>query len=299
MDKKVVLRESPLLIALAAIRYTEIPEFDKVNVDAIFTGLVKLGFKHKKMVIDSTLDLSTPHMLQTPADSAIITQASMAVSQKQIYRHVFISLDKKWSVHLTKEQFILKTSGYETYESFSEKLESILKIVIKVVPFFNDVGCLTIGLRYVDLILPRAGKDLASYLNPKFAQPDWNKMLGADGASRSRLTSMVTTPIGNLRIELAELFPGPNGECELIPPELGDAPDTALTLSIREWWVESLQSRSHYAILDIDHSKELAEGFDLSSIMIHLGSLYQPAKKAFLAVVSDSAQIEWQREELE
>lgn len=298
MKNKVVLKESPLLIALAAIRYTEIPEFDNLNVDSIFTGLVKLGFKHKKLLIDSTLDLSTP-MLQSHVELSTISPASVAVNQKQVSRHVFISLDKKWSVHLTREHFILKTSGYETFENFSIRFNEILNVLIKSIPFLSDVGCLSIGLRYADLILPKKGYELGRYLNPKFEQPDWNQMLGATGASRSRLTSMVTTSVGNLRVDLTELFPGPNGECEIIPPDLGDSPDTALNLSVRDWWIDSLQSRTHYAILDIDHSKELAESFALQSILEHLKSLYQPAKQAFLAVVSEEAQIEWQRDTLE
>ncbi len=295
MEKKVVLKESPLVIALAAIRYTEIPEFDKLNVDAVFAGLVKLGFKYKKSVLDSTIDLSTPHLL----DTSLLAPQHMSVSQKQIWRHVFISLDRKWSVHLTKEQFILKTSGYETFEAFAEKAEKVLETLVKLVPSFSDVGFLTIGLRYVDLILPKKGKELASYLKPKFEQPDWNGILNSKAVSRSRLTSLVTTSIGNLRVDLVELFPGPNGECELIPPELGDAPETELNLTIRDWWVESLQAKQHYAILDIDHSKELAESYNISSIMQHLTSLYQPAKQAFLAVVSEEALAEWKQEKIE
>jgi uncharacterized protein (TIGR04255 family) len=64
-------------------------------------------------------------------------------------QHVFESQDRTWSVTLSREFLVLKTSTYRRWEEFRERLESARQAFEQV---YRPTTYAQIGLRYVDIV---------------------------------------------------------------------------------------------------------------------------------------------------
>jgi len=63
--------------------------------------------------------------------------------------HMFESEDRKWSVTLSRENIVLKTTAYTRWEEFSRRANVLRE---KLVELYQPTSYTRIGLRYVDII---------------------------------------------------------------------------------------------------------------------------------------------------
>jgi uncharacterized protein (TIGR04255 family) len=76
--------------------------------------------------------------------------------------------DETRSVLVTQDSVSLQTTSYGKFEEFADQLRFVLGTVLTKTES-NTLGVIQrIGLRYVDLIRPEAGKDYRFYLKPGF-----------------------------------------------------------------------------------------------------------------------------------
>jgi len=85
-------------------------------------------------------------------------------------QHQFESQDQKWSVTLTRESISLKTTSYNTWEEFRDRLHVISESFKQI---YNPSSYVRVGLRYVDVVrrsmLNLDGVPWTDLLNPCIA----------------------------------------------------------------------------------------------------------------------------------
>ncbi len=78
-----------------------------------------------------------------------VQQFGLPLPGEQSYS--FKSEDKQWELSITKDFIALKTSAYQRYEEFENRLQEAVKIFERI---YKPSFYTRIGLRYQDLIIP-------------------------------------------------------------------------------------------------------------------------------------------------
>jgi uncharacterized protein (TIGR04255 family) len=168
-----------------------------------------------------------------------------------------------------------QTTGYETFEAFSETLLAGLSVVHDALRLdFIE----RIGLRYLDAVQPSGEREsLRDFLVPE--------VLGLsmrEGVQHQHSVSetVVATPAGQL-VSRVLIRHGQVG----LPLEL-----TALAPKIDPRFT---QWAGQHAIIDTDASTTQREAFDLSNVEAQLTALHDEIDKCFKAIVTKHALVVW------
>ncbi len=198
-------------------------------------------------------------------------------SVSQHARWLFADKENREAVVLTRDFVALETNRYERFEDFVSGLGKVLSIAGAVVGVSLAER---IGLRYVDLIVPRAGETLDEYLEPKLHGLRAGDL--AVDSLLSRYEARGRTNVGQLVVRLHQ-----NEAGAILPPDLMPS-ELAATREVEKGQVVTL--------LDIDHFSEQPRDFDPVALVEAMWQLQEYTDKAFLASVSDVALRRWGKE---
>ena len=97
----------------------------------------------------------------TPSDSA---RVQLVEQHRWEYRNR--EGEETWSILVTEDSVILQTTAYTRFERFAERLQSAVNTVLTESEHDGFGVVHRIGLRYIDVVRPGAGKDFRFYLRP-------------------------------------------------------------------------------------------------------------------------------------
>jgi len=141
------LEKSPLIFVLAQVRFPQLLSI-KERIPAFQDALRKLGY----------LKLNQREVTQVKRDPQNNVVARETFSQWE-----FIDKAGTHSI-LTDPRFInVNSSQYEVFERFAERMEQVFHVMAESV----EPGLVErLGLRFVDLIVPSEGRNIADYVDP-------------------------------------------------------------------------------------------------------------------------------------
>ncbi|OCH26607.1 hypothetical protein A6E12_12560 [Aliivibrio fischeri] len=284
-------QHAPLLMTLVDIRFSSIPDFYEseklVQLESLFRDI---GFVEK--VIEKQQEMSFE--LKSDADGKIVHSAKPTVNQHEKQRWIFLNLDRTLSVYVAQDGISIKSTKYICHEEY---VQSISKILSKLVQVFSSLlkgVTARIGTRYLNLIIPLEGKDVANYLKPEWLPNNSIPTeVDVEFGVHNRLMMNYKTKYGALRVESNKFTPEPNASLSIIPNELQDSPETALSIQELPWWGEQINRKVSYVILDIDLSNPIRIMFDIEGIVDLLNKMRKLTRPAFNMCITEEAKQDW------
>lgn len=187
----------------------------------------------------------------------------------------FRTKDERWSVIVLEQAVVLQTTAYTDFEAFLDRLLLATDTVSAVV---GDLLVERIGLRYVDLVLPRAGESWRDYVQPGLHGIE-NPMVRPE---KSSVFTQVTTQTGErsrLVVRLAQ-----NRERMVLPPDLlAHAPAQEVSPAEGEL----------LTILDLDHFHEERVEYSREAVDARAWELHDALDILFRDVVTPHALEVW------
>jgi uncharacterized protein (TIGR04255 family) len=255
------LEHAPLVQTLAQVRFAAVLDMAD-RVPALQREFKTIGF---------------PRYQETQFPQLVLLKEGQP--QVQFAKHwQFLSADRSSALVLSTDFVTLVSSAYSTFEQF-------LVPLCTAAAHLSTIGSVElmdrVGLRYIDLIRPRAGETIAAYVQPQLLGLSEDS-LKAHGAHRTNVGSetQFTTRYGTLVVKLRQLAAG-----TYLPPDLNSE-----LLTSR---VDIAPEESGFA-LDCDHFREgLGTGFDSSELEKLLWNLHDVVVDAFKAAVTTHALTVW------
>ncbi len=198
------LSQQPLVLVLCQIRITPVLKM-KDFIPEIQEHLRHCGY---------------PDLKVGKTQEILFTESGMQTKEQEYW--AFIHQDEKSNLLLFQNNFILQKSNYTNFEEYAAELAKVSSIILTTSESDRCGRIQRIGLRYIDLIQPKALEDHRLYLQPGFHGP----AAGAYDAGSGRLkiecigqTTVNSLP-GTLIIRVSQ-----NDQGWDIPPDLlGNAP---------------------------------------------------------------------------
>jgi uncharacterized protein (TIGR04255 family) len=217
-----------------------------------------------------------------PKFRAVRTQTELRVFGAEQSPHLttnahweFASKDDRTMAVLGTDSISLSTTEYRTFEAFTENLAKLLETVGRTA---NISLRQRIGLRYIDVIVPSAGKVLSDYIADGLLGISLEK-LGLKAPSS--VNAMIgNSSLGTFVLRSTRLPKGSVVPADLLPLKLET--DKPLTLE-RE-----------FCVLDFDHFNEGTKDFDVPQTMKEFEELHNLIDRTFREeAVKPSAIEEW------
>jgi uncharacterized protein (TIGR04255 family) len=146
----VPLSKQPLVLVLCQVR------FSPVRKMADYIPGIQEAFRRHGFPIERAGKIQ--QLTITPAGVHAVEQ------ERWEYR----TKDEQWSVTVLQDSVVLQTTAYDRFEGFADTLEAAVKTVLEQTEQ-DKLGLIQrVGLRYIDLIQPRAGETYRDYLRPGF-----------------------------------------------------------------------------------------------------------------------------------
>ena len=144
-DRKGILKNSPLVYALASIRFAPWP----------------LMTKRIEEIHDELRDL-TP-LIQNIQFQNISIHTSFSGGQVEPVTNIWmlLSSDRSLGVHLAPDQLLVFSKKYTDYTAFEQVLDKCLNVLLGRMRFMDVISA---GVRYVDLIKVKDGEDCNKYI---------------------------------------------------------------------------------------------------------------------------------------
>ena len=253
------LSRSPLLLVLAQVRFSPILQMDKF-IPAIQERLRGQGFPKFQAAMQAT---------------SIQVAAMSTVSQTPTVHWEFMDPEDKKSIVLGTESVAFTVTDYSTFEEFREGLQIALLTVQETVKLPLRTR---IGLRYIDLVIPKEGKRVSDYVRPEILGLLQDKLPLHRLAYASQL--LCESEIGKVILRCTHQIGGP-----VLPPDLQLF---RLTLN------KPLFLNQEFCILDFDHFTEEQADFDLATISTAFNNLHDVLDQSFRAAVTPEALKEWE-----
>jgi uncharacterized protein (TIGR04255 family) len=282
----------PLLMALLDLRCSAIPEFNlSGKIVEVESKLRDIGFVEKSIekLQEFAIELKPD---EQSGKLAQVHQNPSEVVLKQ--RWIFLNFERTLSVYFSEDAISIKTTEYVSQDEFYHSTEKILRCIVDVFPSLTK-GILTrIGTRYFNLIVPKEGQDVSDYIaKDLFPNSQIPKGLNFKLGLHNRLTMNYLTDHGNLRIDINKFSPQPDQTISIIPRELSDTPEAALSINERPWWNKQLNNNSECVVLDIDLVNQLRIIFSVDEIMQKLQEMRSITKPTFETCITSFARQHW------
>lgn len=210
-----------------------------------------------------------------------VSQGQAATVQRSP-RWEFQNKDQTHGVVITQNFIAVQTTTYDVYESFETFFARPLAVLGEIV----EPGLVQrIGLRYVDLIRPRAEQRLSEFFKPSLRGLEAAD-IGADDLL-SRFEILAKTAEGTMRIRCLQTNDGTP-----LPPDL-----TSLSLNLTSTVADGLVRGELVTIMDLDHFTSVPRDYETASLVEAIGGLHDNLDQAFRAAVTPEALTTWGSEE--
>nr|WP_278116337.1 TIGR04255 family protein [Mesorhizobium sp. WSM4875]WIE94751.1 TIGR04255 family protein [Mesorhizobium sp. WSM4875] len=213
-----------------------------------------------------------------------IGQEGMQVTNEKAQMWQFSSLDKQWAVILGGNLIGLHTVQYTDHKDFLGKFAQAVALATKP----DRVGVKVVeavGLRYLDLVVPRDGETVEEYLKQPGLLPS-----GIAGVENIDVTEGIhacsyKTSRGILRFQMLRNPPS------VFPAEL------VTPLTIANGWTDRKVDRDFF-VIDTDHGADFQPPVRIGEIdvMENMVGLRQAISDIFLATSSEHAKAVWNGE---
>lgn len=255
---------APLALVVAQVCYTPTPETDF----RIVANLIKEALGNRFSMDNNVEQLA----FVLGADGApSITNEPTCVGVD------LISEDARTCLRINNGAITFNTSDYRGWEEFIAEWEAMLTVL-------NATGPITatrIGLRYLDFILPSAGRKPEEYVIDGIGKSPAS--LGQAPISVS-LYEYERASDGRLRVQYSRGFGPP-----MTPPDLQGTAAPYPGLMARYQGAES-------AILDMDRYAMLNKGMTASELAIEFSKLHTDLSESCQHIISPLELIEWRDE---
>jgi uncharacterized protein (TIGR04255 family) len=155
IDRTGVLKHSPLILAIASVRFASWPLLGK-KIDEIHDELRDTTPLIQKIQVQS----------QVP----IAFQGLGGIQAPETQTHwLLLKSNRKTGVLLTPDQVLLISKDYVNFVEFSEILDKVLKALLDRMRFIDVVN---VGARYVDMVSMREGEQIENYISGGFIVPN-------------------------------------------------------------------------------------------------------------------------------
>ncbi|MEH6625721.1 MAG: TIGR04255 family protein [Motiliproteus sp.] len=267
-DRLGQLKTPPLLYTLVVIRFSEIQKMADYVPD-----------------IQEELRRTYPNFDPTPINGVTIEHnpnGESKVTTNQSMQWSFSDAERQWGVLLQSNLLLFHTTQYEHFDDFGERLKSVLNIIKSKADITHYH---TLGLRYIDAIMPKSGRELSDYISDRLLPFQLTGISTSSGQSRSE--HRYTNEQGVLCIRSHALDAG-----ETIPADIKDTAD--------QLTVQTPHSPGKFVILDTDHTHRLGESgkvqlqpFNINVIVNTLDLMHKNASAAFKSAITERALTEW------
>jgi uncharacterized protein (TIGR04255 family) len=261
--------DAPLIYTLGVVRFPRVPDIGR------FAG----GFHD---LIRSSHPLADD--ISAPLVSANFGPEGLRIEQHDTKLLQFASPDRKWAFLLTDEVLGLHTVDCIDHRDFVARFRTGLEALIQV-PGIGIEWLEAVGIRYVDLVVPRRGEKLVEYLKSWVLPAEVPDIAGGMALRECIYVATYQTSVGELRFQALRNPP------TTLPPEL----DTPLVQ--RNGWKHHVPDRE-FAVLDADHGCrfEMPVSMDIDMVCVRLLELRQTVKDLFLAAGTEHAVRTWRGE---
>jgi uncharacterized protein (TIGR04255 family) len=257
------LHDDPLALVLCQVRFSRIrkmPEF----LPEIQDRLRKAGFPE---------DASAPIQ-------RIQLESGKPPVLSSVRHEEFRSKDEAWGVVVAEDMLVLATTLYDRFSGFAERLEAVLTIVDEVAGL--QQGSITrVGLRYIDVIVPKPGESWRDYLQPSLHGPA--SPVFAGGEPLLGMEFHGRTQSGHLTIRITQ-----NDQGQLVPPGTLVKP---MAFRQKDLGTQLL------TLIDSDHYVENQWDFNMKELIDTVNALHVGINTVFFKnIVSKHALTAWRAE---
>ena len=208
-----------------------------------------------------------------------IPDGSRTVEKLGAVEYVFHNPDKTFGFTLKDDLLFVHTSEYPGFEDFSSTAREILSKIAKIIElkYFESLG-----IRYIDAVIPTSGKTRDDYIKP-FLRSYSLDSVGL--TARSHQTHLVyKTELGNLILRcfnFENTYP--------IPPDLQEPAQLLVSKITFE------EIPGPFSVIDTDHiySPDKPVVLDVDDVIERLDAMHTYTTAAFIEAVEPQAIEEW------
>ncbi|MDC5837941.1 TIGR04255 family protein [Vibrio europaeus] len=286
---KKVLEKAPLVHALIHLRFTDVPSLISLQPDLVnklHLRMIDEGFNEK---IPSRAEI-----IEMQFD-AVTQQARQKKIAKE--RLLFRAAGEKEIVEISESSLILKSTAYSSFNEFYDKFHRILNGCQEVIDGFDKTLLKSVGIRYVDVVVPSNGRTLSDFVNSEIQPP---QLLNTGKHLRGHSLKAIEVAANQILIVNFEELPVHQGRVHKVLPDNLIEPDQNCGLIIdgqQDWGNVTSET---YGILDIDHSYNFVGSplFDSELVKESTEKLYKQASDIFWDVISHDAKDSWGYKEI-
>lgn len=283
------LKNAPLVHAVLHLRFSEAPSLNPISKDILKT-------LHQRMIQEGF-----PEKIESHANmvDVVFNAELQQMSQKQVQksRVLFRAAGERDIVEISEDSIVLKSTVYKGFDEFYPKFQSILNACLEVLDGLKATLLKSVGLRYIDIIVPQSGVPLDQYVSAEVLPPSLNMVEGAKHIQGATLKVVETKPGQVLVVNFEELQCFENKVYKVLPDNLIEPdPSCGLIIDGQEGWL-NVRSKT-YGLLDVDHTHTFISSpvFSVEAIESASQELYAHASDVFWSVISDHARKEWGEE---
>lgn len=282
---------APLVMALVDISFSELPNFEgNFDPEKLAEALFSLNFTKKAKIVQNGIEVQ----VRNEPQNTNLNSSNTSTKEFSASHWVYLNNDRTLALHIMSSKLILKCTKYDCFSTFNDLLKRCIDVCEAEISHFDTVPVQKIGLRYVDLIIPKPSQDLNDYLNEEWHAPTSFKEVGAGRKlMMNRTTQILEDGEIKLRVDSAQFEPKNGMPISVIPSDLSDRDESSMQLYFTPWMEESFAAQKNYVILDIDASLQDNLNCSPKEALDKLSSLRLAVRDSFKTCITENAEREW------
>jgi uncharacterized protein (TIGR04255 family) len=285
-------KHAPLIMVAADISYSEIPNFDKAfDLEGLRESLFKVGLTEKVELKHNGVEIELNNPNKLKQDKNVTHIKTQNISRTH---WVLLNNERTTALHILNDKIILKVTDYDTFDTFSILLKQCISAFADSISLLKEAPLKRVGLRYVDLIVPKVEDDICDYINSDWHAP---KSITSTSDSRklmlNRITQVYLENTVKVKVESLQFVPKNGVNIAVIPEDLSDDDKVALKLKLPPWINEAMEQKNSYCILDVDASLDEGLGKFNDGIFNNIKELKKAIRASFNGYVTSKAKDEW------
>lgn len=294
MEKKInaPYKDAPLIMALVDISYSEIPNFEKsFDIEDLAESLFKLGFTEREKINHNGIEIEVNDSAPLNVDKSIPKINTRNISRSH---WVLLNIGRTVALHILSDKIILKVTDYTTFENFNTLLNSCISACSRSITLLADSPLKRVGVRYIDLLVPKITDDINDYINSEWHAP--KSFIEKSNKRKLLVNKMIQfyqEENMKVKVESTQFLPEHGANIGLIPEDLADDEKVALNLKFAPWMQESMSQQKSYTLLDVDAFVDKDLGKLNAGLYQHVLDLRNLIRSSFESYITNKAESAW------